>query len=181
MQEVITVGGIKKKRSKNGYFCGCPYKCDIGTGYPLRKWKTEKGIRKHASECSHSPSKVAERKAEEEARNLKREKEAVAKIAALPFSVGDTIYYWYYNVTKPTHKIDYRGRLKRVRYEEEREYRSATAKVESLTATLYGVLINNDKRIKVTAIVESEEKAAELARAEDKAYKERCEFAARCR
>ena len=181
MQEVITIGGIKKKRSKNGYFNGCPYKCDIGTGYPLRKWKTEKGIRKHASECSQSPSNIAKREVEEEARNSKREKEAIDKIVTLPFSVGDTIHYWYYNVTKPTHKIDYRGRRKRVRYEEEREYKSATAKVESLTATPHGVLINNDKRIKITAIVESEEKAAELTRTEDKAYKERCEFAARCR
>lgn len=181
MSEIITIDGVKKKRGKDGYFRGCPYNCDTNTGYPRKKWKTEKGIRGHASKCDHSPTKIAEREAAENARLLKWENEALDKIAKLPFKVGDTIHYWFYTVTKPTHIRDYRGRTKRVRYEEERRYDSATVIVESLDADNWNVLINNDPKIKVSCIASSADEAIKMAIQADKEYKDACEFAARCR
>jgi len=100
----------------------CPYNCGQ-SGYPAKKWKTEKGFVKHTTECPKRPSAVNKRQEAELQRidlvndwknTLEFLKEEL--LYNLNIELGQEVYWVRRIVVKDTH--EWRGnRSVKVRYE----------------------------------------------------------------
>lgn len=100
----------------------CPYNCGQ-KGYPAKKWKTEKGFRKHMTECPKRPSAVNKRQeAELERANLVNDWKNTLEflkeelLYTLNIKIGQEVFWVRRIVVKDTH--EWRGnRSVKVRYE----------------------------------------------------------------
>ena len=68
-------------------------------------------------------------------------------LLTLPYKIGQTIYYIYYRVTKPTHEWKWK-RLVRVRYEEERYYSYGEETIKSIDFVYRGYIPNEIEQMK---------------------------------
>lgn len=166
-----------KPIEKRGLFL-CPFKCG-DSRFPAPKWKTEAGVRRHMETCAQRPEQVAAREAAAKARAEQEKQRKAAALAAARFKVGDEIHCVRMYVRKPTHEKQ-RGRMVRVRYEEEREYSAATLQVTSVTwSTMEGILYNHSAS--EGDIFDSLEEARKQARIRQDGYNEHCRLADECR
>ena len=111
---IIEFEGEKVKPNKQGYY-KCPFKCG-DPRYPEKKWKTEKGFRKHMEKCPNRPSvlKEKERKKKEEQDLLEYYKNYFLNNDA--WEIGTELPIVRDHIIKPEYKQ--RGnRMVRVRYE----------------------------------------------------------------
>lgn len=184
----------KTVKAKSGYY-KCPYHCSSGTGYPTPKWKTEKGFRQHMEKCTGKPSYVKKRYDDNNERNKKIEnlKQQCIDSGKIPYKIGDTINYYGYYITKPTHVQKF-NRMVRVRYEEERSYYAETTTVNYIDFEIPYYNIDNitidyiienymviNHKIRLNNIFSTLKEATEKKEQEAKRYKEDCEHAAMCR
>lgn len=163
----IDFDGQIVKPSTRGYVC--PFRCH-DSRYPAPTWKTEKGFRQHMITCPHAPSNL---KRDEE----RRESLFLENVAKAKYKVGDTISYVCEVITKPTHESRW-GRLVRVRYEPEKYYRADRSEIRTIGWD--GSVVYNG-HIQERDICASLEEAQKFAEERTTAWKEACQFAARCR
>lgn len=181
-------------KAKNGYY-KCPFRCDSHSGYPAKKWKTEKGFRQHMEKCTGKPSYFNKKVEENKIRTKKIEelKKLCIESGKIPYKIGDTINYYGYYVTKPTHVQKF-NRMVRVRYEEERSYYAETTTVNHIDFEIpfyfldnknIDDIINNymviNHKIKLHQIFQTLKEATDIKNIEAKKYKDDCEHAAMCR
>ncbi len=172
---VFEFEGVKIKPSKSGTYNGCPFNCDVGTGYPIRKWKTEKGIKNHLKECCNTPTnvKVREEKTtamanEEKKRIAELERKRADILKRIPQKVGDTIYHTYSHCVKPTH--EWRGsRRVRVRYEAVYSYGWSEATIASIGFGA-GTMIVFNENIAASAICATAEEAKKRSEEDQKEH-----------
>lgn len=120
------------KPNKQGFY-KCPYCPPSTNGYPARKWKTEKGILKHLSECNYTPEKMLLKKEKEESDKIKFDILVREALQLLNIGNGDRIYYVKSIVVKP--EYEWRGnRRVRVRYEEVLKFEACSVMVHSIDA-----------------------------------------------
>lgn len=182
----------KLVKSNRGYY-KCPYGCH-NSGYPMPKWKTEKGFRGHMAKCKNSPSNVKANMLKMKEKNESRNRlvQACLDSGLIPYKIGDKIYYHSYHVTKPTHQQKW-NRMVRVRYEEERRYyhqedtiRTIDIQIpyynseESVEYLIKNYLVING-RVRLSDICTTLNEAKDIAISQQIAYDKSCEDAARCR
>jgi hypothetical protein len=171
----IEFEGKTVKPTKGGVY-HCPYNCS-DPGYPRKKWKTEKGFRKHMEKCPNSPS-AAQRKLDEQA-HRKAESDAKAQEAMkdCPHKIGDTVFYVREIITSPTHKHNGQ-RMVRVRYEAKKRFQAETVEIKRFGFD-YSLYANDGIRLDnlCETMQAAEAKAVEM----QAGYDEHCEFSARCR
>jgi len=173
-EATIMFDGKEVKPKKGFYYC--PFRCGDPL-YPRKKWKTERGFRKHMESCSACPSAQTRNEQAKKERDADNEKRKQAAMADCPYKIGDTICYVREIITAPTHR--HNGlRMVRVRYEAEKRFVADSATVESFGFD-YGLFINDG--IRLTNICVDMAEATAKAEKKTKDYREHCEFAARCR
>lgn len=154
----------------------CPYHCYTGS-YAAPKWKTQRGFERHMESCPCSPSATAKKATAAEALAVERAVQRDEAITASGLKLGDEVFYVRYQVTRPTH-VNRGGRQVRVRYEEERRYIGAGAKIESFefahSLTFNGGISVSDLR---PSLAQAQADAVAL----QAKYQESCAFAAMCR
>ena len=157
---MFTCNICKKAPLKNGWSRNCT-------------WKTQRGFDNH--KCyKDEQSRMAE---QAEKRKKRLEEDLKKAIETAEYSVGETVYFWGYTVTKPTH-VYKSGRMARVRYEEERNYWSDFGKITEIAIGGYKVGMRHVHKWNICKTIDE---ATEQARLKQEAYKESCEFASRCR
>ena len=144
---------------QNGVY-RCPYNCG-DPRYPRKKWKTERGFRRHMKNCPNKPSAVEARRIEKE----KRQREKEDALSRCPYKVGDEIIYVAEVITGPTH--DHLGR--RIRYEPEKHYRAAKTIIRSIDYRS-GYIFNGI--IHIGDVYSTNEEAEEIAQRKTKAWQE---------
>lgn len=164
------------KLTKSGeYMCSaCKAAPRIGQ-YPRKwKWKTEKGFLGHS--CYDDAQKNIIAKNEEYKKRQEEALEYWKKNAK--YKIGDTFYYYYFYVSKPTH--EYRGnRLVRVRYEEKRQYCIGHGSITGIYfVNLYSFGYNHVPESKMFL---SETDAKNALFVERKKYIDACNFASMVR
>ena len=161
----------KKVKPRRGYYY-CPYDCS-DPRYPERKWKTEKGFRKHMEKCPSCPSaelrEAQEKKQREEANEIKG-KEAIASITQ---KIGDKVYYVHKYIVKPTHEWR-RSRKVHVRYDAVIKYSAETAIIDSISYNGYTVVFNDHITVKslCDTLQEAEQKAIEAQKSYDESVRQ---------
>jgi hypothetical protein len=181
-------------KAKNGYY-KCPYHCSSGSGYPTPKWKTEKGFRQHMKKCTGKPSYFNKRIEENKIKNEKiiELKKKCIDSGKIPYKIGDTINYYGYHVTKPTHVQKF-NRMVRVRYEEERSYYAETTTVNHIDFEIPFYHLDNiniddiiknymviNHKIHLHQIFQTLQETIDIKNQEAKRYKEDCDHASMCR
>lgn len=124
----IEFEGEKVKPDKKGFY-KCPFKCG-DSRYPSKKWKTEKGFRKHTKECPNRPSLIKEKEKTKEKENelFKEYKNYFLNNDA--WEIGTELPVVIESIVKP--KYQQRGwRMVRVRYEDVYRYESRVIKVNN--------------------------------------------------
>lgn len=182
----IDFDGKIVKPNSQGYY-KCPYGCGVGSGYPLPKWKTEKGFRQHMEKCSNRPSYVKS-KIEKHTNDLELlEKMKTELIPTLPYKIGQKIIYVKEIIVKPTH-VQRGNRMVHVRYEEEKRFEAREEELISIDVKYFGsvpsdiyhyILLN--RNISPTSLCSTMEEAKIKAIEQQKSYNEYCDFASRCR
>jgi hypothetical protein len=165
------------KLTKSGEYMCSACKAAPHTGqYPRRwKWKTEKGFLGHSCYADEQKNK-----AESDAKYKKDQEERLASwISNAKYKVGDTVFYYDYTVSKPTH--EWRGsRLVHVRYEEERSYYSSQGTITGFCIGGYtiGSFPWNISECNIRLTNDEVSKAANAAQC---GYREGCDFASSVR
>lgn len=175
----IEFEGVTVKPKRGVY--RCPFDCgDKRFGPP--SWKTEAGFRKHMARCYQRPSAIAKRtekteadEREQQAAVSKRQTEAFAK---LTHKIGDEIFFVCETILKPTHVMR-GGRMRRVRYEEEKHFSAGRAIIMHIGFDGWQVIFNHGIKARTlkASMTEAEKHAAESQRA----YDEHVKFSSFCR
>jgi hypothetical protein len=107
-------------------------------------------------------------------------------LLTLPYKIGQTIYYTYFWVTKPTHEWKWK-RLVRVRYEEERSYSYGEETIKSIDFAYRGYVPNGieqmknyllfNNKIPLSDLCDSLEEAKTKSSEQSKSYKKDCDLA----
>lgn len=173
---------------KNGVY-KCPFNCSQDSGYPIRKWKTEKGFRQHMEKCYKRPSYINKLREDEnkDLETLNKMKEEL--LPTLPYKIGQKIFYVREIIVKPTHVKKW-NRLVRVRYEEEKDFRGEEDIIKSIDINIgfvpndleslkHFIVLNG--HIKLRSLCNTLEEAVEKAKNDEIEYKKACDFAAFCR
>lgn len=178
----------KVVKPKRGIY-KCPFKCSAHSGYAERTWKTEKGFRKHMTECYKRPSFEKSKQDKEAAERAAFEPIRDEILASLDIKVGDKIAVVKEWIVKPTHEQRF-NRMVRVRYEAvkrfegiEIEIRKIDVRPTSLTDKDFikrnNLYINDEFRL---SDISSSIEVAKLKAIEcQKSYDAACEFASLCR
>ena len=157
------------------------YRCPFGCGdkrYPAKKWKTERGFRKHMTECWMRPSEVARREEIAHRNNEKLVERKAAALAACPVAIGDTIDYVREIIVKPTH--EQRGsRMIKVRYEEVKRFVADRATVREIGYNGFQCVIN--KHIALSDIEPTREDAERRATDSQRGWNEHVALSERLR
>lgn len=172
---IIDFEGTIVKPTKAGVYM-CPFGCG-DKRFSAPKWKTEKGFRKHMESCGARPSTIRARQEREEVYNEERTHEKEAALAACTRNIGDTIFYVYEVITKPTHKQ--RGnRMVRVQYEAEKVFGASKTIIKSINWN--GGIYYNEGIIerRICATMEEAETRAQEAK---KSYDGYVAFSSSCR
>lgn len=178
----------KLVKPKRGVY-KCPFKCSAHSGYTERTWKTEKGFRKHMTECTKRPSFQKDKQDKEAAERAAFEPIRDEILASIDIKIGDKIAVVKEWIVKPTHEQRF-NRMVRVRYEAvkrfegiEIEVRKIDVRPTSLTDREFikrnNLYINDEFRLSdICPCLESAKlKAADC----QKSYDAACEFASQCR
>lgn len=167
----------------------CPFKCSAHSSYPERTWKTEKGFRKHMTECTKRPSFQKDKQDKEAAERAAFEPIRDEILASLDIKIGDKIAVVKEWIIKPTHEQRF-NRMVRVRYEAVKRFEgleivvakidvhpSSFTSIESIKSNC--LFINDEYRLGdiCLSLKEAKEKAIEC----QKSYDAACEFASQCR
>jgi hypothetical protein len=178
----------KVVKPKRGIY-KCPFKCSAHSGYSERTWKTEKGFRKHMTECAKRPSFQKDKQDKEAAEKAAFEPIKAEILTALDIKIGDKIAVVKEWIVKPTHEQRF-NRMVRVRYEAvkrfegiEIEVRKIDVRPTSLTDREYikrnNLIINDEFRL---GDIRSSLEGAKISATEcQKSYDAACEFASQCR
>ena len=170
MKALIEFEGKTVKPNKNGEY-KCPFNCGH-TGYPVRKWKTEKGFRRHMNNCSQRPSLLRKRKETNDSLKIK----ALSEVTK---NVGQVIFYIHEIIVKPTH-IQRGNRMQRIRYEAVKKFAARTDTIKTINYYQGQGIYFNDG-IRETDICETMENAETLASIKQKQYDDHCRFSEMCR
>lgn len=178
----------KLVKPKRGIY-KCPFKCSAHSGYYEKTWKTEKGFRKHMTECYKRPSFEKDKQDKEAAERAAFEPIKAEILASVDIKVGDKIAVVKEWIVKPTHEQRF-NRMVRVRYEAvkrfegiEIEVRKIDVRPTSLTDKEFikrnNLYINDEFRL---SDISSSLDVAKLRAIEcQKSYDAACEFASQCR
>lgn len=178
----------KLVKPKRGIY-KCPFKCSAHSGYPEKTWKTEKGFRKHMTECYKRPSFEKDKQDKEAAERAAFEPIKAEILASVDIKIGDKIAVVKEWIVKPTHEQRF-NRMVRVRYEAvkrfegiEIEVRKIDVRPTSLTDKEFikrnNLYINDEFRL---SDISSSIDVAKLRATEcQRSYDAACEFASQCR
>lgn len=158
------------------FTCNICKKAPRQSGYRRKyQWKTQRGLDNH--KCYKDDQKRALQQKEKYAAEQKELLEKAIRNAE--HEIGETIHFWGYTVTKPTHV--YRGtRLVHVRYEEERSYWNDSGTITEITIKGYKIGVRAYDISKLN-LCETKEIAIKIAAEKGAKYKESCDFSSRCR
>lgn len=175
-------------KPKNGVY-KCPYHCGV-TGYPIPKWKTEKGFQQHIKKCHKRPSLIKSRQEEETNDRLLFEKMKEEIISTLPYKIGQKLFYVKEIIVKPTHVMKF-NRMVKVRYEEEKDFQAREDELKYIDVQYPGFVpkevetlkfyVRLNGFIKISSLCQNMEEAKKKASDDMKSYKEYCDFASFCR
>ena len=155
----------------------CPFKCG-DKRYPAPKWKTERGFRKHMTECWMRPSEVARREEIAARHNRQLSMKRDAAIAACPVAIGDTIDFVREIIDKPIY--EQRGsRMVKVRYEEVKRFVADRTTVREIGYDGFQCVIN--KHIALSDIEPTREAAERRAADSQRGWNEHVALSERLR
>ena len=175
MNSFVEFEGKIVNPDKNGHY-RCPFNCG-DKRYPLLKWKTESGFKKHTENCPKRPSFLLEiEKIKQENDRLYNEKRQQALLNCL-YKVGQKIFYIKEIILKDIY--EWRGNKNvKMRYEQEKRFEAREDIIESIdydTAVFFnnGIRINDLQDSLNSAIIEAEKI--------QKSYNEHVKLASSCR
>lgn len=175
-------------KQKHGIY-RCPFKCSAHSSYPERTWKTEKGFKKHMTECSRRPSFEKDKQNKEAAERAAFEPIKSEILASLDIKIGDKVAVVKEWIVKPTHEKRF-NRMVRVRYEAVKRFEGIEIEIKkidvrptSLTDREFikrnNLYINDEYRL---SDISSSLETAKLRATEcQRSYDAACEFASQCR
>ena len=144
----ISYNGLIIKPSRGAY--SCPYKCGAGSKYPAPKWKTEKGLMKHLSQCCMRPEAVRQRDdqqkrdgiiAAQKAELFQRKQSEMLEICN--YSLGQKVCYIATTIVKPRYE-QRGGRMVKVRYEDVLRFDGAVAVIKRIGWTGQTYIFNGE-------------------------------------
>lgn len=161
---------------KNGVY-RCPFRCG-SSAYGPRTWKTERGFRKHMTECPKSPSAIKARQETEQRQIAEFEARKAAALAQVTQKVGDEICYVREIIVKPEYEKRF-NRMVRVRYEPVKRFEARRETIRIISYERGEVCFNYD--IPLHTLCGSMEEAKARATERQRAWDEHCALAASCR